>query len=250
LPLAEHLNGGRRVRGCVPGLRAEGRRASPMSRLGASARMPEGPWLYPEDQAADIPSRLLASEITREKLYLRLHDELPYASAVETENGKSARTARSHRPGDLCPARGPEGDRAGQRRRRPSRHRRSWRAKSWKICSAGACISFLFVKVRENWAETREHYDRSASNFPETNSRDGMERRRAIVLSARRMAKERHPGVLTREHGRHPGWCAEAHRASAPCCSPAIRCGAMARAAGRIIWAIYSVELRAPARAT
>src|SRR5579871_2730396 len=47
--------------------------------------MPEGPFLYPEDQAADIPSRLLAAEITREKLYLRLHDELPYASAVETE---------------------------------------------------------------------------------------------------------------------------------------------------------------------
>ena len=50
-----------------------------------AARMPEGPWLYPEDQAADIPSRLLAAEVTREKIYLRLHDELPYSSAVETE---------------------------------------------------------------------------------------------------------------------------------------------------------------------
>ncbi len=50
-----------------------------------AARMPEGPWLYPEDQAADIPSRLLAAEMTREKIYLRLHDELPYATAVETE---------------------------------------------------------------------------------------------------------------------------------------------------------------------
>ena len=48
--------------------------------------MPEGPFLYPEDQAADIPSRLLAAEITREKLYLRLHDELPYASTVSTES--------------------------------------------------------------------------------------------------------------------------------------------------------------------
>jgi len=47
--------------------------------------MPAGPWLYPEDQIADISLRLLASEITREKLYLRLHDELPYASTVETE---------------------------------------------------------------------------------------------------------------------------------------------------------------------
>ena len=46
--------------------------------------MPEGPWLYPEDQTADVPVRLLAAEITREKLYLRVHEELPYAAAVET----------------------------------------------------------------------------------------------------------------------------------------------------------------------
>ena len=48
-------------------------------------RMPPGPWLYPEDQLSDFPLRMLAAEITREKLYLRLHDELPYASHVETE---------------------------------------------------------------------------------------------------------------------------------------------------------------------
>jgi GTPase len=51
-----------------------------------ASMMPQGPLLYPEDQAADIPSRLLAAEITREKLYLRLHDELPYASTVSTES--------------------------------------------------------------------------------------------------------------------------------------------------------------------
>jgi GTP-binding protein Era len=49
-----------------------------------AAMMPEGPWLYPEDQSADVPVRVLASEITREKLYLRVHEELPYAAAVET----------------------------------------------------------------------------------------------------------------------------------------------------------------------
>lgn len=49
-----------------------------------AALMPEGPWLYPEDQTADLPVRLLAAEITREKVYLRVHDELPYAAAVET----------------------------------------------------------------------------------------------------------------------------------------------------------------------
>ena len=46
--------------------------------------MPESPWLYPEEQTADLPARLLAAEITREKLFLRVHEELPYAATVET----------------------------------------------------------------------------------------------------------------------------------------------------------------------
>lgn len=49
------------------------------------AALPPGPWLFPEDQISDMPLRLLAAEITREKIYLQLHQELPYASAVETE---------------------------------------------------------------------------------------------------------------------------------------------------------------------
>ena len=53
-----------------------------MGRL--AALMPEGPWLYPEEQTADVPMRVLAAEVTREKIYLRLHQELPYAAAVET----------------------------------------------------------------------------------------------------------------------------------------------------------------------
>ena len=48
-------------------------------------RLPEGPWYYPEDQISDLPLRQLAAEITREKLFLRLHQEIPYASTVETE---------------------------------------------------------------------------------------------------------------------------------------------------------------------
>ena len=51
-------------------------------------RMPKGPWLYPEDQAADAPVRILAAEITREKLFLRVHEELPYAAAVVTTEFK------------------------------------------------------------------------------------------------------------------------------------------------------------------
>ena len=48
--------------------------------------LPDGPWLYPEDQIADLPMRMIAAEITREKLTLRLHQELPYQLTVETEN--------------------------------------------------------------------------------------------------------------------------------------------------------------------
>ncbi|WP_208438958.1 KH domain-containing protein, partial [Bartonella grahamii] len=51
-----------------------------------STMMQEGPWYYPEDQISDMPMRHLAAEITREKLFLRLHDELPYTSTVETES--------------------------------------------------------------------------------------------------------------------------------------------------------------------
>ena len=51
-----------------------------------AARLPEGPWLFPEDQVSDVPMRLLAAEITREKLFQQLHEELPYSIAVETEH--------------------------------------------------------------------------------------------------------------------------------------------------------------------
>jgi GTP-binding protein Era len=51
-----------------------------------AARMPPGPWLYPEDQLSDLPMRLLAAELVREQVFLQLHQELPYASAVEVES--------------------------------------------------------------------------------------------------------------------------------------------------------------------
>jgi GTP-binding protein Era len=56
-----------------------------------AARMPVGPWLYPEDQVSNTTTRLMAAEITREQLYLQLHDELPYAAAVETEKWEERR---------------------------------------------------------------------------------------------------------------------------------------------------------------
>ena len=90
-----------------------------------AAHVPEGPWLYPADQAADIPSRLLAAEITREKIYLRLHDELPYASAVFTELLEGAEGwLGPDRPDDLCRARGAKGHRRRQGRTDHQGHRR------------------------------------------------------------------------------------------------------------------------------
>ena len=64
-------------------------------------KMPEGVWHYPADQVADLPSRILAAEITREKVYLRLHEELPYASMVETEVWKKLRDGSNARPRNL-----------------------------------------------------------------------------------------------------------------------------------------------------
>jgi GTPase len=57
----------------------------PELKAALAARMPQGPWHYPEDQVADVTDRMLAAEVTREQLYLQLHAELPYDSAVETE---------------------------------------------------------------------------------------------------------------------------------------------------------------------
>jgi len=131
-----------------------------------AARMPEGPWLYPEDQAADIPSRLLAAEVTREKIYLRLHDELPYASAVETEKWEERKDG-SVRIDQVVYV-----QRDGQ--------------KAIVLGKGGATIKkigelarteledlfgrrvhlFLFVKVREDWAENSEHYKEIGLDFP------------------------------------------------------------------------------------
>jgi GTP-binding protein Era len=130
-------------------------------------RMPEGVWLYPEDQAADIPSRLLAAEITREKIYLRLHDELPYASAVESEKWEerkdgSARIEQTiyvQREGQKAIVLGKGGATIkliGEMAR-----------KEMEEVFARRIHLFLFVKVREDWAERREHYKEMGLEFPE-----------------------------------------------------------------------------------
>ena len=120
-------------------------------------RMPEGPWLYPEDQTADLPARLLAAEITREKIYLRLHEELPYAAAVETtafteaKNGiRIEQTIYVERDGQKPIVLGKGGQTL------------KWigeaaRVELTEILGQPVHL-FLHVKVKENWAEERGFY--------------------------------------------------------------------------------------------
>ncbi len=120
--------------------------------------MPAGPWLYPEDQAADLPARLLAAEITREKLYLRLHEELPYSASVET-------TAFTElRGGGLRIEQLIYVEREGQR---PIVLGKGGQTLKWigeqsrkeltEILGQPVHL-FLHVKVKENWAEERGLY--------------------------------------------------------------------------------------------
>ncbi len=113
--------------------------------------MPPGPWLYPEDQISEAPVRALAAEITREKIFERLHDELPYQSTVETQSWEE-RAGRfgAGRADDLCHARGAPENRA--RRRRPDdQGDRDGGAQGYAEAAEQPIHLFLFVKVREHW---------------------------------------------------------------------------------------------------
>lgn len=131
-----------------------------------ASRMPEGPWLYPEDQAADIPSRLLAAEVTREKIYLRLHDELPYSSAVETEKWEERRDGSVkidqviyvQRDGQKAIVLGKKGatiKTIGELART-----------ELETLFGRRVHLFLFVKVREDWDNNSEHYKEIGLDFP------------------------------------------------------------------------------------
>ena len=132
-----------------------------------AAKMPEGPWLYPPDQAADIPMRLLAAEITREKLYLRLHDELPYATTVETEKWEERKDGSVkidqviyvERDGQKAIVLG-KGGRAVKAIGEAARHELE------EMLDRRVHL-FLFVKVRENWSDRREHYASIGLEYPE-----------------------------------------------------------------------------------
>jgi GTP-binding protein Era len=131
------------------------------------ARMPPGPWLYPADQAADIPSRLLAAEITREKIYLRLHDELPYSTSVESEKWEERKDGSVKVDQVIYVER--EGQKPivlGRGGATIKKIGELARAEMEEIFGHRVHL-FLFVKVRENWAEEREHYKEIGLEYPE-----------------------------------------------------------------------------------
>jgi GTP-binding protein Era len=128
-------------------------------------RMPQGPWLYPADQAADAPARILAAEITREKLFLRVHEELPYAAAVVTTEFKdlpdgSARIEQTifvERDGQRAIVLGKGGQTLkwiGQKSREDLA----------KLLDRPVHL-FLHVKVEERWSEDRALYAQFGLEF-------------------------------------------------------------------------------------
>ena len=122
------------------------------------ARMPAGPWLYPEDQLSDISERLLAAEITREQIFLQLRQELPYAAAVETEGWSSARNGGVRIEQVIYVQREThKGIVLGKGGRQIKAIGTAARTELKAILGCPVDLK-LFVKVRQRWLEDPERY--------------------------------------------------------------------------------------------
>ena len=128
--------------------------------------MPPGPWHYPEDQAADVPLRSLAAEVTREKLFLRLHDELPYSLTVETESWEQKKDGSIRIQQVIFVERDSQKKialgKGGQTIKTVGQLARE-ELEEMLGCRVHL---FLFVKVRENWSDDRERYREMGLDFP------------------------------------------------------------------------------------
>jgi len=130
-----------------------------------AGHVPAGPWLYPEDQISDAPLRQLAADITREKLYLRLHQELPYRSTVETEIWKELRNAVRIEQTIYV-------ERESQRKIVLGKGGQTIKAIGAAArADIAAAIErpvqlFLFVKVRKGWGDDPERYRGMGLEFP------------------------------------------------------------------------------------
>lgn len=131
-----------------------------------AAHVPPGPWHYPPDQISDAPLRSLAAEITREKLFLRLHQELPYQSTVETEVWKELRDGSVRIEQTIYV------ERESQRKIVLGKSGQTIKAigadarKEIALAVEKPVHLFLFVKVREGWSEDPERYREMGLEFP------------------------------------------------------------------------------------
>lgn len=129
-------------------------------------KIPNGPWLFPADQVADLPTRMLAAEITREKVFLRLHDELPYETHVETRAWEERKDGSVRIEQVLYVRR--EGQRAialGKRGQTIKQIGERARAEIEQLLGRRVHL-FLTVKVNEDWPEAHEHYKALGLEYP------------------------------------------------------------------------------------
>ncbi|SOD94337.1 GTPase Era [Caenispirillum bisanense] len=121
-------------------------------------RMPESPWLFPEDEISDLPQRLLAAEITREKLFLNLHQELPYAVTIHTEGWEERKDGSVRIDQTIFVMR--ESQRSivlGKQGRQIKAIGAASREELEALLERRVHL-FLHVKVKEDWAERRDTY--------------------------------------------------------------------------------------------
>ena len=135
-----------------------------------AAEVPEGPWLYPEDQIADLPMRMIAAEMTREKLTLRLHQELPYQLTVETETWEERKDGSARIEQLIYVSRdGHKGIVLGHKGETIKAVSQAARAELTEFLGRKVHL-FLQVKVREKWQEEAERYDQMGLNFKDGNA--------------------------------------------------------------------------------
>jgi GTP-binding protein Era len=130
--------------------------------------MPPGPWLYPEDQIADAPMRALAAEITREKIFERLHDELPYQITVETESWKDLPDGSARIEQTIYVTREAHKKIVIGEGGRTLKSIGSAARKEIAEANDTKVHLFLFVKVRENWLDDPERYRAMGLGFPKS----------------------------------------------------------------------------------
>jgi GTP-binding protein Era len=130
-----------------------------------AAELPEGPWFYPEDQIADLPMRMIAAEMTREKLTLRLHEELPYQLTVETEKWEDKPDGSTRIDQIIYVARdGHKGIVLGNKGETIKSIGQAARAEISAFLDRTVHL-FLQVKVRENWLDEPERYSEMGLEF-------------------------------------------------------------------------------------